>query len=230
VILLAALAVAAGALVQGITGIGFSLVSAPFLIALLGPHDGVRISLVLGSGLNVVLLAAEHRRVRMGEAALLFVPAAIATPLVALAVKDADPGPLALAGGLLTIVAALAVARGRFSNLRGRGGAVVAGAISGAMNVTAAIGGPAAALYAISAGWPPADMRATLQAYFLALNIVAALTIGIVMPGVSLVVAMVAGLALGLVLRGRVSPDAARRATLVLAVIGGGAAIVRGLA
>jgi hypothetical protein len=144
-------------------------------------------------------------------------------------VRGASPRPLAIGGGVLTIVAAIAVARGRFQNLRGRGGVVVAGAVSGAMNVTAAIGGPAAAIYAVSAGWPPEDTRATLQAYFLALNVVGALTLGIIVPGVSLVIAMAVGLAAGFLLRRHVSTDAARRTTLALAIAGGLAAIYRGL-
>lgn len=227
--LLAALAVAAGATAQGTTGIGFSLVSAPFLIAVAGVHDGVRVSLVLSAALNVVLLGAEHRHVRLGDAGLLFVPAAIATPIVALAVKHAPAGPLAVAGGLLTIAAAMAVARGRFRRLHGRGGALVAGAVSGAMNVTAAIGGPAAALFALNTGWPAESTRATLQLYFLALNVVAAASLGLVLPSAALWLAMAIGLAVGFVLRGRVSSVAARRATLILAVAGGLAAITRGV-
>jgi uncharacterized membrane protein YfcA len=227
---LAALAVAVGALVQGITGIGFSLVSAPFLIALVGVHDGVRVSLVLGSVLNIALLGAEHRHVRAGDAALLFVPAAIVTPFVAIAIKHAPSGPLAVAGGLLTIAAAAAVARGRFRGLRGRSGAVVAGTISGAMNVTAAIGGPAAAIYALNTGWPPEATRPTLQVYFLGLNLVAAGVLGVLLPSALLFVAMATGLAAGFILRGRVSSESARRATLLLAVAGGVAAIIRGVA
>jgi uncharacterized protein len=101
----------------------------------------------------------------------------------------------------------------------------VAGFASATMNVLASAGGPAVAVYAAGARWDPARLRATLQAYFLSLNVVTVLTLGppswSARDAVVLVVALVAGAAAGAWLSGRVSVALARRITLVLAAAGG---------
>ncbi|MDQ1374120.1 MAG: uncharacterized protein QOJ09_1458, partial [Actinomycetota bacterium] len=75
-LVLAGLAVAAGAVAQAVTGLGFSLVSAPLLIALAGPRDGVRLNLVLSVLVNVVLLVPQRTHVRRRDVVRLLVPAA----------------------------------------------------------------------------------------------------------------------------------------------------------
>lgn len=226
----AALAVAAGALAQWVTGIGFALVCAPFLIALLGPEDGVRAALVLGIPLNITMLLSSRRDLRPADALLLLVPAAIVMPLAGAAVRRTNANALALAAGVLTIVAAGLLATGRrAAQIRGRTGAVAAAVISAAMNAIAAIGGPAVALYSINAGWRPDAARATLQAYFLGLNVITLAVLGFAWPALPLAVGLAVGLAAGAVAAGHVPVEAARMATLAVAAAGGCAAIGRAL-
>lgn len=226
----AAVAVAAGALAQWVTGIGFALVCAPFLVALLGPEEGVRAAVLLGIPLNITMLFVSRRDLRPGDAALLFVPAAIVLPLAGAAVRRTNANALAFAAGVLTIVASALLATGRrATGIRGRAGAVGAAVVSAAMNAIAAIGGPAVALYAINAGWRPEATRATLQAYFLGLNVITLVVLGFSWPAPALAVGLVAGLATGAALAGRVPVEAARIATLAVAAAGGCAAIARAL-
>ncbi|HEX2849198.1 MAG TPA: TSUP family transporter, partial [Acidimicrobiales bacterium] len=153
---IAVAAVAAGAVSQGVTGLGFSLVCAPFLIAALGPRDGVRTALVLSSVLNVVLIARDHRRVLVREGLSLLVPAVVATPLLAWGLSHVRGAVLTVAAGVLTIVSAGVLASGaRWHLARGAAGAAVAGVVSATMNLIGSIGGPAAAIYAVNADWPP---------------------------------------------------------------------------
>ena len=56
---------------------------------------------------------------------------------------------------------------------------MLAGVVSAAMNVAAAIGGPAIALYAGNADWPATAMRSTAQIYFVGLNVVALVSLGV---------------------------------------------------
>lgn len=226
----AALAVAAGALAQWVTGIGFALVCAPFLIALLGPEDGVRAALVLGIPLNITMLLSSRRDLRPADALLFLVPAAIVMPLAGAAVRRTNANALALAAGVLTIFAAGLLATGRrAARTRGRTGAVAAAVISAAMNAIAAIGGPAVALYSINAGWRPDEARATLQGYFLGLNVITLAVLGFAWPALPLAVGLMAGLAAGAVVAGHVPVEAARLATLAVAAAGGFAAIGRAL-
>jgi hypothetical protein len=225
---LAAIAVAAGAMAQWVTGIGFALVCAPFLIALLGPEEGVKAAVALGIPLNVALLFAERRHFRPLDAALLLAPAVAVMPLMGAAVRRVNATALAAAAGSLTIIAALLLAVGlRARRVQGRGGAVAAAVVSAAMNTIAAIGGPAVALYALNAGWSPQATRAILQAYFLGLNIATLVVLGPSLPHFVLVVGLGVGLVAGRLVAGRVPVERARTATLAVAIAGGVTALVR---
>ena len=226
----AALAVALGALVQAVTGVGFGLVCGPFLVALVGAREGVRLANLLAIGVNAIVLAREHRRVDLRGALLLAVPAVAATPLVAWAVRRLDPGTASLVAGLVTLLAAGLLAVGvRAPRLRGVGGAVGAGVTSAAMNVVSGVGAPTVAMFAHNAGWPVARTRPTLQVYFVCLNVVTLASIGLPRPSPLLLVGLAAGLAAGAALVRRVPEAAARRGMLALAFLGGLAAVVQGL-
>ena len=225
-LVLAALAVAAGAVAQAVTGLGFSLVSAPLLIALEGPRDGVRLNLVLSALINVVLLVPQRHEVRTRDALRLIVPAAVVTPIAAWGARRADTDALLVIAGLLTVASAAALIVG--VRLR-RSSATVAGAVSGVMNTVAGIGGPVVALHALHEGWPADERRATFQLYFLLLNVAGLLALGPRWPSVVLLVGLAGGWALGRVIAPRVPEHAGRSATLAVAAGGGLVALARGL-
>jgi uncharacterized membrane protein YfcA len=228
---LAALAVAGGACAQTVSGIGFALVSGPFLVALMGVRAGVPASLMLSVLVNVAVLARERRGIRWRDAVLLFVPAAIVTPLAAYGVRRLGTVPASLIAGLAALSGAVAVAAGwRSRRLAGLRGAVVAGALSGAMNAAASIGGPPAALYADQAGWASEETRATLQVYFLPLNLLALASLGVHAISPVLPAALVVGAAVGALLVDRLPGGVARPVTLTLAAAGGLVVVARALA
>jgi uncharacterized membrane protein YfcA len=227
---LATVAVAVGAFAQSISGIGFALVCGPFLVAILGVREGVRVAVVLSTLLNAVLVVREFHAVRVRDGLRLLIPAALATPLLAVGVRRIDTRWAALAAGVATLIGAGVLASGRrWRRASGPTGAVVAGVISATMNVVAAIGGPAAALYADNAGWRPASTRATLQAYFLALNLVALASLGLPRVSPVLLVGLATGSLLGALVAHRMSEPVVRRATLGLAAFGGLVVVVRSL-
>lgn len=224
---LATLAVAAGAGAQAVTGIGFALVCAPFLIALTDAREGVRTAILLGLFINVAMLIRERRHVMLRAASLLLVPALAATPLLAWALARVDTGLLAIVAGVLTITSAAALLFGlRVAVARGAGGAIVAGFVSAAMNVTAAIGGPAVALYAVNAGWEPVRSRSTLQFYFFFLGVVGLVSLGLPSPSPVLAVGLVGGWIAGTAAAPRLPDRVVRVAVLGIASVGGAVAIV----
>lgn len=235
---IAAVAVGVGAVAQGVTGLGFSLVCAPVLIAALGPREGVRTALVLSTVLNVALLSRTHRDVLWRDGALLAVPAVAATPLLAWGAQRVEGRWLTLGAGALTVASAVALLSGVRWARAGRStvAAVVAGVMSAAMNVIGSIGGPALALYAVNAGWPPDRARPTLQVIFLVSNVVAIVSLGLPAStgrgpsGLVLAVALVTGWLAGLRVARLVPPAAARVATLGVAAVGGAVAVARALA
>lgn len=225
---LAVLAVAAGAVAQAVTGLGFALVCTPFLVALIGPVDGVRTSLLLSTVLNLVMLSRTGRLVLVREGSLVLVPAVAVTPFVAWAVRDADTDLLSVLTGAATLAAALVLAAGvRFARATGRAGAIGAGLVSGATNAVAGIGGPPVALYAVNAGWPPYRARPTMQSVFLATSAVALLARGFPPFRPSLFAGLGAGWLVGALLDRHVDDRLALRLTLAVAAAGGLVAIIR---
>jgi uncharacterized membrane protein YfcA len=225
-LVLSGLAVAGGAIAQAITGLGFSLVSAPFLVALEGPRDGVRLNLVLSVLVNVALLLPQRAHVRRRDTVRLLVPAAIATPIAAWVTRDADTDALFIVAGALTFASVVALAAG--VRVR-RSSATVAGALSGVMNTVAGIGGPVVAIHALNENWPGHERRATFQLYFLALNLVGILVLGPKWPSPVLLAGLVGGWLLGRRIAPLVSEENARTATLVVAAAGSLVAVARGL-
>lgn len=225
-------AVLVGALSQSVSGIGFSLVCGPLLVAALGPADGVRLAIVLSLLLNVVLLVRYRSDADLRGALLLFVPTAVALPLLAVALADLPDRPAAaLAGGTILVLALLLALGVRWRAARGRAGAAVTGVVAAATTVVASVSGPPVALWAANAGWSADVQRATLQAYFLGVNVVAVPSLGLPNVSTGLLAACVvaaAGLLLGATLARRVPEPVARRVTLTLAAAGG--AVVLGQA
>lgn len=226
---LAALAVAVGAAAQSVSGIGFALVGGPLLFTVFGAREGVRVAVVLSMLVNIGVLVREHRAVMVRAVTPVLLAALLATPFLAWALADVHPRALRAAAGGVVVVGAALVAAGRTRDT-GTAGGVVAGLASATMNVLASAGGPAVAVYATGAGWDPSRLRATLQAYFLCLNVVTLLTLGLphwsLSQAVVLVGCLVAGSVVGAWLALRVSTELARRVTLALAAAGGLAVMV----
>jgi uncharacterized membrane protein YfcA len=223
-LLLAAAAVAVGAAAQSVSGIGFALVSGPLLFTVFGAREGVRVAVVLSMLVNVGVLTREHRAVMWRRVLPVLLTALAVTPVLAHLLEGAHPRLLRGAAGAVIVLGAAVVASGRTADT-GAAGGVAAGLASATMNVLASAGGPAVAVYAAGARWDPLRTRATLQAYFLSLNVVTMLTLGAPRwsagRGVTLVGALLAGSGVGAFAAGRVPARAARAVTLGLAAAGG---------
>jgi uncharacterized membrane protein YfcA len=225
-------AVLVGTLAQSVSGIGFSLVCGPLLVAALGAAQGVRLGLVLSLVLNIVLVVRYRAEVDRHGALRLLVPTALALPLCAVLARGVPARPAEAAAGAVVLAGALLLAAGaRWHAARGRTGAVLAGVVAAGTTVVASVAGPPIALWAANAGWPAAVQRATLQAYFLGVNLVALPLLGPPqVPAGTLVLCLVAlavGAAAGVPLSHRVGEVAARRATLALAGTGGTVVLLR---
>jgi len=219
---LAVLAVAGGAAAQAITGLGFALVCAPFVIAVLGPRDGVVVVVLLSLLASVLPLAREGGRTRWRPVVLLFVPTALATPVIAWGLQGVSTRLLAVASGLAILVGVALLWRGsRVDHLTGTAGAVVTGVASAAMNVVGGVGGPPVALYASNAGWPVPASRATMLTFGALQSVVTVAVLGWATPTWPLLAALVVGTVVGTWLAVRVPHGATRVGVLVVAALGG---------
>lgn len=221
------IAIALGALAQSATGMGFSLVAAPALVALDGPARGVATVLVLAVMASLVPFARDWRHARPREAATLLVPTLLCTPLVAWALHGVDTRWLAMGAGVGVLAGVALLASGlRAGWLRRPVGAAVTGLGSATLNVVGGVGGPPVGLYAANSDWDPRTTRGTLHAFFLVQNVVTALLIGIAWPGWSAFGAVAVGAATGMLLAPRLPVAAARTGVLVVSVIGGAALLL----
>ena len=229
--LLAGLAVAAGVTAQSITGFGFSLVCAPFLVAAYRAPTGIQLNLVLSALVNVAVLVREHEHADRRAATLLLLPALVAVLPAAWLAHHTGSGPLTIAAGAACLVAVAALAAGtHLPRLSGRTGTITVGLLSGATNVIAGISGPPVVIFAVNNDWPAVQVRPTLQLFFLGLNILTIASLGLPthLPAAP-VAGFLAGLLAARIIGHRPSPEAVRRATLLLAALGSAVAIGRGL-
>ncbi len=222
-----------GASAQRVTGMGFALVASPFLVLVLGPGNGVPLTIALGTVATVAVLVQVWRDVEPRTAVLLLVPALVGILPGRWVAERLPPPALAMVIGVLVIAAVLSmVASERAHVLTGWPGAVVAGLVSGFMNATAGVGGPAIVLYALSTKWRHEAFVATIQVYFLGLSVATLVALDpIKLPWEGWLAALV-GLALGLVAGTRVarhvSADQARTAVVGLALVGAAAIVLQG--
>ncbi len=219
---LVAVALAAGAFAQSLTGLGFSLIAAPATLAMFGPHDGVAIIVVLAAVASLLPLTHQWRHVGVRDAVGLLIPTLIATPVVVAALAGVDTSVVAVGAGIAVLIGVLFLARGVvWPGLRGIRGGIATGVASAVLNVVGGVGGPPVGMYATNAGWTPEHARATLQFFFLIQNVVTALIIGYVQPPWWMLAALVLGTASGAAVAGRIPARAARLAVLVVAGLGG---------
>lgn len=216
-----------GAFAQSATGMGFALVAAPVLILHLGPHQGVALVVTLSMLSSAIPLVRDARHAKPRAILQLLVPTVVCTPLIAYLLRDADPTWLAVAAGTGVIAAVAALARGaRWAWLARPQGAAVAGTTSALLNVVGGVGGPPIGLYAANTDWSPATTRGTLYGFFIAQNIVTALSVGVLMPGLPELAALVLGTAAGMLLAPRLPATSVRTAVLGLSLLGGVGLIV----
>jgi uncharacterized membrane protein YfcA len=221
-IALVVISIAAGAIAQAVTGMGFSLVSAPALLAFLGPREGVAVVVILAAMSSVFPLSRQWRAVRLGSAGALLLPILLSTPVIAMALAGVDTRVVAVAAGVAVVAGVVLLARGAsWAWFRGLPGALAAGVASATLNVVGGVGGPPVGMYAANTDWGPAQTRATLQFIFLIQNLVTAVVVGLVAPEWWMVAALLVGTVVGASLMTRVSAAAARLAVLGVAGLGG---------
>ncbi len=187
-------AVLVGSATQRLTGVGFALVSSPFLVLLLGPFQGVLLANVLSLATNLIVMSLTWRGIELRRLLLLVVPAVVRRTRRGLGDAAAADRRAAGRGGFAGGgVAGHDGARAPGASAAGTLGCGRGGALSGFMNVTAGIGGPGVTLYAVSAAWEHTAFVATMQPYFALVNSASIIAKGLPsLPGVALVVALAA--------------------------------------
>lgn len=241
-IALVVVAVIFGAAAQRITGMGFGLVSGPFLVLLIGPFDGILVVNACAIVMASLVLSRVWAHVQWRRYVQLVLPALVGV-LPGSWLAATLPGPeLSVSIGLLLILGLCgSLLASRFNViLHGATPALTAGFVSGAMNSAAAVGGPAMGIYAVLTRWPQRSFAATLQPYFITVTFTSLVTklwfsgdnVAELLPWWAWL-AILAGILLGLTagerVSHRISHDAARLGVIVIAFAGAIVTILHGL-
>jgi uncharacterized protein len=160
-----------GAAMQAATGFGFALVAVPLLVVAVGPREAVSALCVLGTVGNVLTLTAERRRPRplLGEVALLTAWSLPGLAAGAVLLRAVPERAIELLVAVVVLVAlALRLRAPRQGRPPSRARTAAAGLASGALSTSTGIGGPPLVFHLLARGLPPAVMRDTLVATFLA--------------------------------------------------------------
>jgi uncharacterized protein len=162
-----------GGVLQSSTGFGFSMLTSPLLLALLGPAQAVTVASILGCTLSCVLLVGEGRRpdVARRDAGLLVLFSLPGLALGAVAVSTLSVQVLAIimAVGVFGGLAVRVRARRRTRPV-GAWSAPLAGVASGTLSTSTGISGPPLIFHLLARGLPPSQMRDTLAAIFASLG------------------------------------------------------------
>ncbi|WP_309127089.1 sulfite exporter TauE/SafE family protein [Microbacterium sp.] len=228
-------AVLVGALTQRLTGVGFALVASPLLVLALGPIQGVVITNIFGVATALMVYVFHVRRVEYRRVLPILAAATVAVVPGAILARALPASVLAIGAGALVVAAlALSVLARRIPRVNAWPGQVVAGGLSGFMNVIAGVGGPAITAYAVASEWEHRRFAISVQFYFAVLGLISLLARG-VLPAITPVDWVAAATALGVGLLGGhllnrwVPVRTARIVCLVLALLGGIAVIARGV-
>lgn len=229
------------AVVQRITGLGFAMVTAPFLVVMLGPHDGVMMTNFLALVAPVLMLPSVWKQVEWGRALWIGAVALAVIPLFGWVAAMSPPGPLYIVVASLVLVGlSLSVLLARAAAVSdSRTARVLAGIGTGAGAVTAGVGGPAMTVYSVLTRWNVVGFAATLQPIWIVVSCASLATKwgfsedGL--PGLpwwvwlSCAVMIVAGLLVGTVLQKRIPHEIVRRTVIGMAFAGAVLALITGI-
>lgn len=178
--LLASLAVLVGATVQAAAGFGLALIAGPALVAVLAPTEAVTTMLVLATTTTALLLLVRRGTrpaVRWADVRVLVpaaVPGVVAGVLVLTVVSKAAL-QLVVGVGVLAAVGLQVLRRPGAGGARpSRWTTLGVGLLAGLLTTTTNTNGPPLVLWLERRQVAPAEMRDTLAALFLALNLLGA--------------------------------------------------------
>ncbi|MDO9503303.1 sulfite exporter TauE/SafE family protein [Falsiroseomonas sp.] len=166
------------AFVRAFSGFGFALLAVPGLVMLMEPIQAVPICLLLQLGAGLGMVPSTWKQMDFSSLRLLLPGGLLLTPVGALLLAVIDPTALKLLICAIVMIIALLLWRGFALKKRpGPVGSFAAGASAGLLGGLAAIPGPPVVLFYLSAPGDHRTSRASLNGFFLAINLLAVLTL-----------------------------------------------------
>ncbi|HUG14816.1 MAG TPA: sulfite exporter TauE/SafE family protein [Thermomicrobiales bacterium] len=158
---------------SGLTGFGFALISVPVLLVIYEPPAVVTLTMGLTFFTCLVIVASAWRSADV-QVVLTMLPGTAAGLFAgAWLLALAGSATIKLVAGAVVVVFSLVLLRGvRLRGTHSRAAALLAGATSGALATMTGLSGPPAVMLLAARAYPPDAFRATIAAYFVALNVI----------------------------------------------------------
>lgn len=242
VLLILLILLVVGAVAQRVAGLGFAMVVSPFVVLVLGAHQGIVLVNLCGVFSSALVIHHVWKRVRWKAFLWLIIPALIGSLPGSYLANWLPAGPLSVVVGGVVLLAL------SFSLLLSHRGAeikesgpnrAVAGFFAGFSNSLSGVGGPVLTAYAQLSRWTQQDFVAMLQPFFILAGSFSAATKVATDPSTMPVLdawqwlvlgaMIVLGVQLGNRLAPHVNDTLARRIVVILAVVGAASAVVKGI-
>jgi uncharacterized protein len=165
--------IAASALLQGLSGFGFSILSLPLLAVYISPKTAVPMLLIFSIVLNLSVIATCWRSFSIRNIWLLLLGGSLGIPIGTHLLLILDDVLLRKGIGSFIVVFALLLLSGRRlklkrENLTRFGIGIFSGILSGSVSMS----GPPIIMFLSNQGVEKNEFRASLSGYFLLLNII----------------------------------------------------------
>ncbi|MHA7276084.1 sulfite exporter TauE/SafE family protein [Arthrobacter sp. HLT1-21] len=230
-----------GAIAQRIAGLGFALLIAPFLVIILGPHEGVVLVNMCGVVSSALIVGRVWKDIDWNMFRWMVIPSVFGSVPGSIAAVMLPSAPLSVTvGGVVLVALSVSLVLQRSSVVvRGNTPKAIAGFAAGLTNSMAGVGGPAVSAYALLSRWPQRPFAATLQPFFVVIGLVTLAVKLSLDPSdapalqwwmwTAIGVVIVTGIFAGEKLSRFIKDDHARFFVIVIAFVGAAAALVKGL-
>jgi uncharacterized protein len=222
------LVVMLGAMVQGLTGLGFALVSVPILVLFQDAKSVIVTTLILGLVLNVMILYQARKHITLKDAGPVTVGSVIGVPFGSYLLTILSPDLLKFAVAVLVMAFSVPLLMGYSRSFRHfQTASLVTGAVAGAMQSSTSMGSPPVVLLMANQGIPKESFRGMLvlrSAAASSLSVLALVPSGLLNQGIAYHVLLMApalllGFALGSRLLKRVPQEQFKRITIGLVTV-----------
>ena len=158
-------------LVTSVTGFGYGLVAAPFIILILPPYMAVPVVLMSWLPLALLLVADCFREINLPRIGQLYICAMVGVPAGTYVLAYADDDTMRIVISAITLLAAVSMLRRPGRPLRRESFFLcVAGLLSGLVGGGSGITGPPVVLLGLKQQWEQRAFRADLIGYFFILH------------------------------------------------------------
>jgi len=226
------------AILQGLTGFGFSILAVPLITLFISPKTAVPVLLIYSMIINIVVLYSTRKAVNLKKIWILLAAGIISMPLGTYLLVIMNENLLKVFIGLMILIFGTLLLIGFRKEFPNEKRAMIpVGLISGILGGSISISGPPIILFLSNQNADKNTFRGNLAAYFFILNIFTVpvyyfsglLTNEVWNYSITFLPGLLIGVFLGNLFSHKIKDDHFRRLTLILLILMGALSVLSGL-